>query len=674
MTVFLSPVGGAGVQFFDNNGNPLSGGKLYTYAAGTTTPSVTYTTSTGNVAHPNPIILDSAGRVPDSHEIWLSRNEFYKFVLKNSLDVEIWTVDNITGTNDSEGDLVNVKDFGAVCNGTTDDSAALVSANAFAAANNLSMVVPGVMEIASPVTITANLLDTTNQMFTPTSSVSIHNGMEIRPDWWGTGAGTLIKAIDALPSTGGDIRMLPRDYNIVGYWHNSASVHVGNEKPNVKLRGSGMPRTSSDGTRYISGSGTVIQGSVVNYANGFEAYDFGVDVGSYVNATYNFGGYAPDGFVAGTHKFQGTPGDLTTYIQYVAFNNIKCLAVNNLNHAILCEFINGLSHGYCEAEGGYHGYVCKSTNVVGGNVWVYGQAGDGYIFKSDEYTRCSNVEINSISLGKKGYATRTAAGLFQSVAGGHTTSRVNIGQINGWFCKELFTRIGDATAPITDIMIGSIMGDDIDGNGFSVLGDMRRIQINSHIISNPTANGVYVDSSTGESIDVGSGVVTNSDVNGYYFTGANHIHGDIKAINSAAWGVNRTGGSLLEWNRVSGSGNGSGLASSLNMLLTAADLQNSWANGVGTWPFQVVLIGNTLYVRGTVRNGTTGVIATLPVGYRPSLTLSFMTVGITAGGVRAFSHVDIGSSGDITVSNFAGAVPGLGGTGCIVALNFNYIL
>ena len=31
MSVFLSPVGGAGAQFFDNNGNPLSGGKLYTY-------------------------------------------------------------------------------------------------------------------------------------------------------------------------------------------------------------------------------------------------------------------------------------------------------------------------------------------------------------------------------------------------------------------------------------------------------------------------------------------------------------------------------------------------------------------------------------------------------------------------------------------------------------------
>jgi hypothetical protein len=35
------------LQFFDANGNPLVGGKLFTYAAGTTTPLATYTDSTG---------------------------------------------------------------------------------------------------------------------------------------------------------------------------------------------------------------------------------------------------------------------------------------------------------------------------------------------------------------------------------------------------------------------------------------------------------------------------------------------------------------------------------------------------------------------------------------------------------------------------------------------------
>lgn len=99
MAVNLSPVGGAAAQFFDNSGNVLTGGKLYTYLAGTTTPAVTYTTSSGITAHPNPIILNAAGRVPDSGEIWLTDSISYKFVLKDQNDVLIATYDNLVGIN-----------------------------------------------------------------------------------------------------------------------------------------------------------------------------------------------------------------------------------------------------------------------------------------------------------------------------------------------------------------------------------------------------------------------------------------------------------------------------------------------------------------------------------------------------------------------------------------------
>jgi hypothetical protein len=95
MAVFLSPVGGAAAQFFTNSGIPLAGGKLYTYAAGTTTPAVTYTSSSGATPHSNPIILNSAGRVATG-EIWLNPSP-YKFLLKDSNDVLIATYDNISG-------------------------------------------------------------------------------------------------------------------------------------------------------------------------------------------------------------------------------------------------------------------------------------------------------------------------------------------------------------------------------------------------------------------------------------------------------------------------------------------------------------------------------------------------------------------------------------------------
>ena len=98
MAVNLSPLAGAGWQFFDNSGVILSGGLLYTYAAGTTTPQTTYTSSSGSTANSNPIVLDSAGRVPTG-EIWLSFNTSYKFVIKDSTGALIGTYDNINGIN-----------------------------------------------------------------------------------------------------------------------------------------------------------------------------------------------------------------------------------------------------------------------------------------------------------------------------------------------------------------------------------------------------------------------------------------------------------------------------------------------------------------------------------------------------------------------------------------------
>ena len=98
MAYLLSSFAGAGAQFFDDNGTPLSGGKLYTYFAGTTTPATMYTDSTGANAHTNPIILDSAGRTPS--EIWVDGGLVYKFILKTSTDTLIGTYDNIPGIDD----------------------------------------------------------------------------------------------------------------------------------------------------------------------------------------------------------------------------------------------------------------------------------------------------------------------------------------------------------------------------------------------------------------------------------------------------------------------------------------------------------------------------------------------------------------------------------------------
>ena len=164
MAVNLSFIGGAGWQFFDNNGKPLSGGKIYTYQAGTTTPLATYTSWAGTTANSNPIVLDAAGRTPE--QIWSTEGVLYKYVVKDATDVTIRTWDNIGGsvvasdlaqdlantTDNTKGDaligfkqsdssgfitnavartvstklseVVSVKDFGAVGDGVADDTTA----------------------------------------------------------------------------------------------------------------------------------------------------------------------------------------------------------------------------------------------------------------------------------------------------------------------------------------------------------------------------------------------------------------------------------------------------------------------------------------------------------------------------------------------------------------------
>lgn len=98
MSVFLSPFAGVGAQFFNNNGSILSGGKIFTYTAGTTTPQATYTDATGGTPNTNPIVLNSAGRTATA--IWLTEGVSYKFVLKTSADVTIGTYDDVAGVND----------------------------------------------------------------------------------------------------------------------------------------------------------------------------------------------------------------------------------------------------------------------------------------------------------------------------------------------------------------------------------------------------------------------------------------------------------------------------------------------------------------------------------------------------------------------------------------------
>ena len=110
--VTLSIFAGVGAQLFDDSGNVLTGGKIYTYEAGTSTPLASYTSSAGNIAHSNPIILNAAGRVPTG-EIWLDYTKLYKFIVRTSADVLIATYDNVGGNFNASPIIANFTGTGS---------------------------------------------------------------------------------------------------------------------------------------------------------------------------------------------------------------------------------------------------------------------------------------------------------------------------------------------------------------------------------------------------------------------------------------------------------------------------------------------------------------------------------------------------------------------------------
>lgn len=81
-------------QYFDDNGNVLSGGLLYFYQTSTTTPKNTFSDNALSVPNTNPVVLDAFGRTPS---IFL--NGSYRSILKDSTGTQIWDRDFVNSTS-----------------------------------------------------------------------------------------------------------------------------------------------------------------------------------------------------------------------------------------------------------------------------------------------------------------------------------------------------------------------------------------------------------------------------------------------------------------------------------------------------------------------------------------------------------------------------------------------
>lgn len=145
-------------KFFDNNGRPLAGGLLFTYAAGTSNKIATYVDADGTPQNTNPVVLDFRGEC----RLWIDPTLAYKYVLARDGDTDppgapIWSVDNITAGPAQQ-------DNAAVDTGSV---------------NNIALSIP---QISSPVAFTRIVFQVANDNTGPVT-ISINGGTAKSLTW-----------------------------------------------------------------------------------------------------------------------------------------------------------------------------------------------------------------------------------------------------------------------------------------------------------------------------------------------------------------------------------------------------------------------------------------------------------------------------------------------------------
>lgn len=81
--------------YFSSSGTPLVGGRLYTYAAGTSTPKATWSDAAGTTPNTNPVVLDARG------EAVIFFSGAYKLELRDAANAVIWSVDQFVAADSS---------------------------------------------------------------------------------------------------------------------------------------------------------------------------------------------------------------------------------------------------------------------------------------------------------------------------------------------------------------------------------------------------------------------------------------------------------------------------------------------------------------------------------------------------------------------------------------------
>ncbi|HFG5503351.1 TPA: phage tailspike protein [Salmonella enterica subsp. enterica serovar Kentucky] len=439
-----------------------------------------------------------------------------------------------------------------------------------------------------------------------------------------------------------------KTYNITGLYGTGR-----NTVENISIVGTGMPQLSDDKTRFIDGTGTVIQGAVKNQARGFKTFNLGIDVGAYVSQNVYTTETYEDALV---HYGVGSNAN-------IEIDNVKTLSSVNVaskpgTHSILLEQLSGVILGYVECIGGFHGLTIKCQNLQGGIAHCYGQYGDAFIFKSDSGGACASNYMERIAVGlydNAGWPDVTMGGIYDA----HddvTIDRIGIGELIVQNASWGFIPSDANTGFITNVSIGRYSAFNVYGNYYSLTIDNKCVgwTIGEHRISN-ASGGIRVHPDSAE-INIGTGSAKGNTESGYALGGNSLSHGVLFANENGKAGVDYLGGIGFDASLVRGYVNGTVLVSGYPGVKDGNPV-NGWAD---TGDFDMMLTGKTVQITGSLTRGTAAVAYNTIAACRPLKRVPVPAWGVSATSSMIPVECYIETNGQLNVAGFA-SIP-TGGT------------
>ncbi|ECD6312244.1 TPA: phage tail protein [Salmonella enterica] len=439
-----------------------------------------------------------------------------------------------------------------------------------------------------------------------------------------------------------------KTYNITGLYGTGR-----NTVENISIVGTGMPQLSDDKTRFIDGTGTVIQGAVKNQARGFKTFNLGIDVGAYVSQNV----YTTETYEdALAHYGVGSNAN-------IEIDNVKTLSSVNVaskpgTHSILLEQLSGVTLGYVECIGGFHGLTIKCQNLQGGRAHCYGQYGDAFIIKSDSGGACADIHMERITVGlydNSRWPDVTLGGIYDA-HDNVTIDKITIGELIVQNASWGFIPSDANTGFITNVSIGRYSAFNVYGNYYSLTIDNKCVgwTIGEHRISN-ASGGIRVHPDSAE-INIGTGSSKANTESGYALGGNSLSHGVLFANENGKAGVDYLGGIGFDASLVRGYVNGTVLVSGYPGVKDGNPV-NGWAD---TGDFDMMLTGKTVQITGSLTRGTAAVAYNTIAACRPLKRVPVPAWGVSATSAMIPVECYIETNGQLNVAGFA-SIPA-GGT------------